>query len=171
MRADRRGAVRIGAAQAKLEARLDVGFGVMLAAVGDDGGLGAGMGAVGVRLARPGLRLVQMHMPVDEAGPDLALIQVDARVRRSRWSDRGDPAIGDAQIQPRQPFGVGRRRRRSSDVAAGTWAFRSQMSLAGQGTRKVMLASDVLASDQTETAEGQNGKLRSPAGLISPTFR
>ena len=100
MRADRRGAVRMGAAQAELEARLDIGLGVVRGAIGDDGGLGARMRAVRVGLARPGLRLVQMHMPIDEAGPDLAPIQVDAVRRRSGRRDRGDAAVGDAQIEP-----------------------------------------------------------------------
>ena len=52
--ADRGGAVRQRAAQTKVEARFDVGFGVIFGSVGDDGGLGTGMRAVRVRLPRPG---------------------------------------------------------------------------------------------------------------------
>ena len=96
MRADRRRAVGIGATQTKLEARFDIGFRVVFAAISDDGVFGARMRAVRVGLPPPRLRLVEMHMPIDEAGPELASVQINALGRRSRWRDRGNPAIGDA---------------------------------------------------------------------------
>ena len=102
--------MRISATQAKLEARFDIGFRVVFAAIGHDGGLGARMRAVRIGLPRPGLRLVQMHMPIDEARPDLASVQIDAVGRRSSRGERGDPAIGDTQIEPRQALGVGQAR-------------------------------------------------------------
>ena len=108
--ADRRGTVRIGATQAKLEARFDIGLGVILLPIGDNGGPGARMRAVPVGVPRPGLRLVQMHMAIDEARPQLTPIQIDAVRRRSGRRHRGNAATGDAQISPCQTLGVDRKR-------------------------------------------------------------
>ena len=95
MGTDRGGAVRVGALQAKLEPRFDVRFAVVLATVGDDGVLGAGVGAVRVRLTRPGLRLVEVHVAVDEAGPDLTVVEVDPGRRGPGRRDCGDAAVRD----------------------------------------------------------------------------
>ena len=95
MRADRGGAVRQGAAQPELKPRLDIGFVIILATIGDDRGLGARMGAVRVGLTRPCLGLVQVDMSIDETGPDLAAIQVDPVRGGFRRRDGGDAAAGD----------------------------------------------------------------------------
>jgi hypothetical protein len=68
----------VGAAQPECKTWFDVSFAVVPGPIGDDGFSGAGVGAVRIRLARLGLGLVQVHMPIDEAGPDLAVVQVDA---------------------------------------------------------------------------------------------
>ncbi len=108
VRADRSGAVGVSATQAKFEALFDIGFRVVFVAVGDDGVPCARMGAVRVGLPGPGLRLVQMHMPIDEAGPNLTAVEIEAFRRGSRRADRGDASIGNTQIETCQTLGVNR---------------------------------------------------------------
>ena len=50
-------------------------------------------------------------MPINEAGPDLAPVQVDAFAAAvPGGGDGGDAAVRYAKIEPGQPFRVGRRR-------------------------------------------------------------
>jgi len=107
MGAHRDGAVRIGAGQAEFEASPDVRL-VPMGAIGGAGGARAGVGSVRVGRARPDLRLVEMDMRVDEAGPHLAAIEVDAILGAARRGEFGDLAAGDAQIETGEPLGVDR---------------------------------------------------------------
>ena len=106
MRADRYGAVRIGASKSKGEAGRDIRF-APIGAVGRRSHPRTRMRAVRVRRPRPDLRLVEMDVCIDEAGPDLPAVQIDGVRCAAKGSKRGNAAARDAQIEADETFRIG----------------------------------------------------------------
>ena len=99
MRADRCGAVRVGGAQRKIHPPPDVHRRPQAHPVAGDRQQRRQPRAVRVLLARPDLALVEMRVDVDERRQHQAAIEVTPGPRLRR-RQRGDPVVGNRDVQP-----------------------------------------------------------------------
>ena len=63
--------------------------------------------AVRVRRPRPNLRLVEIDMRIDEAGPHQPAVQIDGVRCAAKGSERGNAAARDAKIEADETFRIG----------------------------------------------------------------
>ena len=113
MRADRGCPMRIGALERKLHAALDIPGAPMRETIRPDRRQRAGEGSVRIGRARPDMTFVEMGVRIDEqwqrdGAGERQSRQVGGERALARWSDRGDPAVGDNDIDKRQALRIGR---------------------------------------------------------------
>jgi hypothetical protein len=96
------------------------------------------MGAVRIHCPRPDLSFVEMNMSVDQTGPYLPTVEIDAVGRAAERSDCSDAAVGDVKIEANKPLRISRCRF-GREKRYGTRASRSQKSLECGRSNQVLL--------------------------------
>lgn len=79
MRPDKAGAMRVSGFQGEFHARADIGRRPVGISICLHSGKRAGEGAVRIGVARQNMALVEMRVHIDEAGPDLPMIEIERR--------------------------------------------------------------------------------------------